>query len=366
MDRQTQLLAAAREQGLDLLALVVGANLFYLTGLPFHAGERLTIALLRTDGRGAGFVLPAMEAARVEQTSLIPFTLYPWDDSQPAREALARCVGGLGGNQARVGIESGLMRVFELRALEGAIGRAEFVDAGGVFSSLRRVKDVHELEIMQEAARMIDLSLEKLLPRIKIGMTEREVAGMWMVEILATGAEGLSFESIVASGPNAASPHHTPGDRRLAEGDLLILDGGARHKGYASDITRTVAVGKVSDQCRRIYEVVKGGNAAGRGAVMPGVTGHQIDAAARKVIEDAGYGKEFLHRTGHGLGLDVHEPPYIAPGEKFPLPIGAVFTIEPGVYVNGVAGVRIEDDVVVTQGGGRSLTEFTRELIEVG
>jgi Xaa-Pro dipeptidase len=215
---------------------------------------------------------------------------------------------------------------------------------------------------MAEAGRMIDASLAGLLPRIKPGLTERQVAAFWLEEMFKVGSEGASFDAIVAAGPDSAFPHHATSNRKLQAGDLVILDGGCRFGGYASDITRTICLGKPNDQQRRIYEVVQAANAAGRAAARVGVTGAQVDAAARKVITDAGYAQYFPHRTGHGLGLDVHEEPYIAGTNTRPLEAGNVFTIEPGVYIENVGGVRIEDDVVLTGDGAKTLTNAPREL----
>jgi Xaa-Pro dipeptidase len=362
MSRFDRLISEMRRQKTDAVILVPGTNLRWLTGMPFHAGERLTAAVITAAG-DAGFVLPAMEAQRVKGASPVPFRLYPWDDNQPAAAAMGGCAADLSLAGKAIAVEHLAMRVFELRAIEAAAPRAVFVDAQQLFAPLRVVKDQQEISLMRAAAEMIDASLEKLLPQIRPGLSEREIASRWVIEILRTGAESPAFECIIASGPNAAFPHHGTGDRELQVGDLLVLDGGARHGGYASDITRTVMIGEPTEQQKRIYEVVKAANEAGRRAGRPGVSGRAVDAAARKVIEDAGFGEHFMHRTGHGLGMDVHEEPYIAPANDQPLPVGCVFTIEPGVYVNGVGGVRIEDDVTLTEGGAESLTRSGRDLI---
>ena len=362
MDRLTRLRTEMKVQAVDAVVVTAGTNLRYVTTLAYHAGERLALAVFPREGEPA-FVLPAMEAERVRANSTVPFRLYPWSDAEAADAALRRCATDLGLAGKRVGIEHLSMRVFELRALEQAAGGLVFVDAAPLFNSLRVVKDQSELAAMREAARMIDVSLAALLPRIRGGMTEREVAAAWVQEILNTGSEGTSFDCIVASGTNGAFPHHTTGGRKLERGDLVILDGGCRHEGYASDITRTVAIGKPREELVRMYEAVKSANAAGCAASRPGVTGKTIDAAARKVIADAGFGAAFLHRTGHGLGLDVHEAPYIAADQETPLPAGCVFTVEPGVYVQGVGGVRIEDDVALTPNGHEILTKSPREVL---
>lgn len=363
MTRFEKLLSIARRAGVDAIAVVPGTNLRYLTGVYYHAGERLSIAIFHTDGR-CGFVLPEMDAARTKRECSIPFALYPWNDAQPSQQALARLVSDLGLAGKTVAVEQGVMRVFELMALQEA-GVTITPDATPLFSELRIVKDVAELAIMRQAADMIDDALKGLLPRLRPGLTERQVAALWLKEIFDRGAEAAAFEFIIASGPNASSPHHGTGDRVLEKGDMVILDGGARHNGYNSDITRTVALGRPWDLSRRIYDVVLAANTAGRNAARPGITGRELDAITRKVIEDAGFGPQFMHRTGHGLGMDIHEPPYIASGNAEPLPLGSVFTIEPGIYLAGQTGVRIEDDVVLTREGGVCLTQSPRELIEI-
>lgn len=362
-DRHTRLTSAAREQGLAAVAVVPGPNLRYLTGLDFHQGKRLTVALFPADGGEPGFVLPAMETARVRARSRVGLRLYPWGHDEQPDGALQRCLADLGLTGGSVAVEHTTMRVFELRALEAAAPDLRFEDATPLLMDLRMVKDAEELGAMEQAAQKIETALRAILPRIRPGVTEREIAALWTQEILATGSDGPSFPLAVAGGPNGAFPHHENGDRPFAPGDLIVLDGGALVDGYASDITRTVALGEPGPELRRIYDLVREANAAGRAAARPGATGHEIDAAARGVIERGGYGERFLHRTGHGLGLEIHEPPYIAVGSHDPLPEGATFTIEPGIYVEGLGGVRIEDDVVLTADGARSLTGFERDLI---
>jgi Xaa-Pro dipeptidase len=362
MDRLKRLIAEMTKHSVEAVVVTAGTNLRYLTTLAYHSGERLALAIVTREGE-AGFVLPAMEAERVRTSSTVPFWLYPWSDAEPAQAALGRCMTELGLAGKRIAIEHLSMRVFELRAIENAARGATFVDAAPLFDALRVVKDSTELAAMRVAARMIDQALAALLARVKPGLTEREVAALWIQEILRTGSEGSAFECIIASGPNGAFPHHTTGGRKLERGDFVILDGGCRHEGYASDITRTVALGKPREELVRMYDVVKQANAAGCAASRPGATGKSIDAAARKVITDAGYGPHFLHRTGHGLGLDVHEEPYIAADQQGPLPPGCVFTIEPGLYAQGLGGVRIEDNVALTPSGHEILTRSPRDLV---
>jgi Xaa-Pro aminopeptidase len=195
-----------------------------------------------------------------------------------------------------------------------------------------------------------------------IGITELEVAEIWLAAIRASG-HAPSFDLAVGSGPNGANPHHTNGTRQLQSGDLVVLDGGVFVDGYASDITRTIAVGQPNAEAVRIYELVREANAAGRAACTAGTTGEAIDQAARAIIEAGGYGPQFIHRTGHGLGIEIHEPPFIVGGSHEPLRPGTTFTVEPGIYLPGVVGVRIEDDMVITEDGAESLTSFPRELL---
>jgi Xaa-Pro dipeptidase len=362
-DRIDKLGAALRNSGMAALAIVPGANLRYLAGLDMHMNERLTVAFFPAEGQPA-VVLPALEAPRAQAQARLPMRFYTWDDAEGPYAALRRCTGDLGLDGKRIGVEYTTMRVLELRGIEQS-AEVQAEDATPLLASLRMVKDASELAAMREAARIVEQALRAALEQARVGMPERELAAIWDAEMRAAGGE-RTFTTIAASGPNSANPHHTSGERTLQPGDLVILDGGAFYDGYQSDITRTVAVGQPSDEARRIYELVQAANAAGRAAAaQPGATGESIDQAARKVIEDGGYGQYFLHRTGHGLGMEVHEPPYIVGGSRDPLPAGATFTIEPGVYVEGVGGVRIEDDVIVTADGAESLTSFERDLIIV-
>lgn len=355
-----QLRAAMHEAGLKTMALVPGANLQYLLGLSLHGSERLAILFVPHTGPLA-MVLPALEQPRAAAEAQAEIRFYPWQDADGFGAALTRCAADLdlGG---RLGIEYGAMRVFELRAIE-AVATVEAEDASALLSDLRMVKDAAELRAMRAAVQAVETGLRAAIDALQPGVSEREIAEVWEQAMRAAGSEGPSFTTIVASGPNSANPHHTTGDRRLRDGDLIILDGGARVGGYISDITRTVALGAPSAEARRMYEVVQAANEAGRAAAVPGASGAAIDAAARQVIAAAGYGEYFVHRTGHGIGIETHEPPYLHSASATPLPMGATFTIEPGVYVAGVGGVRIEDDVVLTVRGAESLTTFERALI---
>lgn len=367
-NRISQMRTTLRAADCAALAVVPGASLRYLTGLALHGYERLIMLLLPAHADGGALVLPALEHTRVaallEQHNL-PITCYPWQDQQGPAEALAAATAQVlaGAAQPLIAVEHLVMRVMELRVLEAALPSLRTTDATPLLARQRMVKDAAELAAMREAVRIIEAALQDLLPAIKLGVTERELAAQWRAAVLAHGAEEEAFPCIVASGPNSANPHHHNSTRAFAAGDLIILDGGAVYQGYVSDITRTVALGDPGTQARQIYALVQAANAAGRAAVQPDATGAAIDAAAREVIVAGGYGEQFIHRTGHGLGMEAHEAPNIVAGSTAPLPIGATFTVEPGIYVPGLGGVRIEDDLVVTAEGGESLTTFPRDLL---
>jgi len=215
---------------------------------------------------------------------------------------------------------------------------------------------------MRRAVAIVEAALAETMAGLKPGQTERQVAADLQVALLRQGTESPPFQPIVVSGPNGALPHAIPGDRPIRSGDMVTIDCGASWNGYVSDITRNLAVGAVDPDLLAIHQIVREANAAGRAAARPGVPAEEVDHAARDVIARAGFGDFFVHRTGHGLGLEIHEPPYIVEGNAEPLQVGMTFTIEPGIYVPGLGGARIEDDVVITEDGAESLTRFPREL----
>lgn len=365
IDRITRMTEALQAANLGGVALMPDANLQYLTGLHFHPGKRLNLAIFPADGADPALVLPTMELNQARNSTDLPFRFFDWADADGPAAALTAALAAVYGPALRdrpLAIEYAVMRVAELRALEAAAPGLQTVDAGPLFTRLRQAKDSAELALIEEAVRILEVGLHNALEQLRPGMSERAFSRILTEAIIDAGADAESFANLVASGPNGANPHHNNGDRVLQPGDLVIIDCGARYKGYISDITRTVAIGEPSAEARAIYDLVLQANAAGRAACDPESTGAAIDAAARRVIADAGYGDYFIHRTGHGFGLDVHEPPYIMAGNDAPLPIGSTFTIEPGIYLPGKLGVRIEDNIVITPDGARVLTAFPREL----
>lgn len=342
------------------LALIPGANLHYLTGLSFHLMERPVIGLFRPD-QTPRLVLPELERAKAEAAP-VELELFSYDETEGASlNALQSATAGL--DLPQVAVEPLRMRYYELHLLQQSLPGTSIVAADGALSLLRLTKSPAEVQAMQRAAEIAEQALAETIPLIRIGMSERELASELSLQLLRAGSEPETpFSPIVASGPNAAFPHAVASDRALAAGETLLLDWGATHDGYISDITRTFSIGPLEAELARVHRIVVEANSAGRAAVRPGATCGQIDAATRAVIEAAGYGEYFIHRTGHGIGMEPHELPNVRSGEATALVPGMTFTVEPGIYLPGRGGVRIEDDMVVTEQDGLSLTHYPREL----
>jgi len=364
--RLNKLGAALGEAGLQALALNPGPSLTYFTGLQFLLGERPVVALFTPEATPA-LVLPQLEAGKLEE---LPYEVRPFtygEDPDMWGAVFKDAMQAAGLSAGRIGVEPGVLRFLELSLLQAAAPQAQFVPADEAISALRLCKDADELAAMREAAGIAQRALEATLPLVKLGMSEQELANELVVQLLRAGSgPKLPFSPIVAAGPNSADPHAFPTTRPLASGELLLIDWGASYKGYFSDITRVFALGEVEAELVKIHQITAQANAAGRAAARPGVSCGEVDHAARQVIEKAGYGEYFTHRTGHGLGIEIHEPPFIRGGNPMLLQPGMTFTIEPGIYLPGRGGVRVEDDVVVTSDGLESLTDLSRELIQVG
>jgi Xaa-Pro dipeptidase len=365
-ERISRLGRLMQEHGLDAVALNPGPTFLCLTSLSFHLMERPVVALFAPD-RQPWLVLPEFERTKAE-AGPVDFRLATYEEDETSRQrAFEQAATGFGLDAIRVGVEPLRLRVLELRLLEAAAPKAQFVSGEDALIPVRASKDESELNAMRKAVEIAETALEAALARVRVGMTERELAGELTIQLLQAGSEPeLPFSPIVAFGPNSALPHGLPGERKLQQGDLLLVDWGANHRGYISDITRTFSVGAPDREFERIYKIVQEANHAGRSAVRPGVACSAVDDAARSVITDAGYADFFTHRTGHGIGLDVHEPPYIRSDNPERLVPGMTFTVEPGIYLAGRGGVRIEDDVLVTSDGGQTLTSLPRELRIIG
>jgi Xaa-Pro dipeptidase len=353
MDYTTRM-TALDALSVDAVALVPGANMTYFTGLHMHLSERPTVALLGRETRA--IIAPSVEVPAVRDRGL---EVFAWDDADGFEGAFKAALETL--KLERIGVDGGTMRVFEYLAL-GHAGAEQLTDVGGDLLALRARKAPEEIAAIREAIRLSEAALAEAMDGVSIGMTEREIADRIDAALKAHGSDGPAFETLVQAGPNSAVPHGRVNQRPLGSNDFLLIDFGGTHQDYPADITRTFCLGTSSDEMRVIYEAVLAANRAAIDAIRPGVSAGEIDRAARDVIDAAGYGEYFIHRTGHGLGLEVHELPQIAPGVETPLETGNVFTVEPGIYVPGLGGVRIEDNVVVTDVGVEVLTSYPREL----
>ncbi len=262
----------------------------------------------------------------------------------------------------KLGVEEGYMTVASYAGYERALP-CELVHAQALMTRLRAAKDADEVAVMTRAQRIAEAALEEILGFITPGLTEREIAARLVYEMLRLGADRMSFDPIVVSGPNGSLPHGTPGERKVGRGDFITMDFGCVVEGYCSDMTRTVALGPPTDEMRTVYHLVLEAQGAGIAAARAGVPGKAIDAAARAVIGQAGYGAYFGHGFGHSLGIEVHEPPNASATEERLMPVGAVISAEPGIYLPGRFGVRIEDTLLLTETGSVNLMKAPKELL---
>jgi Xaa-Pro aminopeptidase len=357
----------AEEVGLDLLVLTPGSDLRYLSGYHAHAMERLTALVVPR--RGEPFlVVPRLEAPMVgaSPAGALDLEVLAWDETDDAFALLARAATGrLGSPPARVAVGS---RTWAEHALgvQRALPGSALELAGPVLDRLRMVKTRAEIEELAAAGAAIDRVHARMAELLRVGRTEVEVGADIAAAILAEGHVAVDF-TIVGSGPNGASPHHELSDRVVEAGDLVVVDiGGELPSGYRSDCTRTYVVGGEADaETAEWYAVLQEAQRAACAAVRPGIAAQEVDAVARRVITDAGWGERFIHRTGHGIGLDTHEAPYIVAGNDLPLVPGMAFSVEPGIYLAGRCGARIEDIVVCTDDGVRSFNAGSHELVHL-
>lgn len=364
--RLSKLNESLHSSGLEALALNPSPSLVYLTGLHFHLMERPVVVFFTTD-RAPVIVLPELEMLKVKT---LPFEVkaFPYGEDPSKWEAVFRqALGSLGLDGKRIGVEPRALRLLEYQYVRAGAPKADFPDASDVVSRLRVHKDSDEAAAMRRAVQIAQSALEATIPLVKIGMTEQELASELVMQLLGHGSQSeMVFTPIVSGGPNSANPHAVPSGRKLQPGDLLVVDWGAASGGYISDLTRTFAVGEVEAEYQKIHRIVQEANAAGRAAARPGVPCAAVDIAARTVIERAGYGQYFTHRTGHGIGMEGHEDPYMRGDNMQVLEPGMAFTVEPGIYLPGRNGVRIEDNVIITETGADCLSDMQREIRVVG
>jgi Xaa-Pro dipeptidase len=367
LDRLEQVRKQLHEHQLDCLALVPGFNLRYITGIDFMLLERPIIVFIPSKASESPVVvIPELEAANWRHLAPFEAQLFPWTDQAGPDDAMRQAAHTLHGVRT-LGVEHLRMRVLEADLIGRFMPEIRVLKGETVLNPLRLHKGELELASHRKAVRVCEAALEEVVSNLSPGETERQICSRLTSVILKHGGESTPIEALVLSGPNSGSPHGRSSERQVARGDILLFDFVTTVNGYYADITRTFVVGrKPNERMVSVYNAVKAANAAGRAAVKPGVTCQDVDRAARQVLVNAGLGPNFTHRTGHGLGLDVHEEPGIVEGNEMRLEEGMVFTIEPGSYIEGWGGVRIEDDVVVTKTGYECLTTFDRELRIIG
>ncbi len=362
INRIEALASQLAQRGLDWVALNPGPSLRYLTGLSFHLMERPVVVLVGASGQ-VKVILPELECAKVANLPFKAEIITFGDDPATWQKLYEKALSDISTHLLRVGVEPTRLRFLELDLLRQALPKAEFVDGSAALAGLRMRKVDDELRAMRQAAIIAQNALLNTLETVKPGQSELQISAELMVQLFRAGSDaGLPFAPIVSTGPNSANAHASPTDRVLQEGDMLLIDWGASFEGVLSDITRTFFCGEPNKEMKQIADLVEKANAAARQGGRAGMPAGEVDRLARDVIAAGGYGEFFTHRTGHGLGMEAHEPPYIYQGNPFILEPGMVFTIEPGIYLPGKYGVRIEDDVVVEAGGLRSLTDLPRKV----
>ena len=361
--RRRTLLSLMAQSDLDGIALNPGPSLKYLTDLNFHLMERPFLLLISRDGK-AVLVHPELESSKLND-SKIDLKGYAYGENpEKWNRVFSTAIHDLNINGKKIGVEPTHIRYLELQFLYHAAPDSKIIAANMVLDNLRIKKDSSEKKDMRRAAIIAQKAIKSTIPYIKPGVTEKEIALELSMQLLREGSEpGFAFSPAVVAGPNSAKNHTGPGDRPIQNGDLVLIDWGAKYNGYNSDITRTFAVGELDPELIKIYQTVQAANDQGKNIARPGIAAGDVDKAARRVIELEGYGPYFFHRTGHGLGMEVHEPPYIFSENDIILEEGMVFTVEPGIYIDGRGGVRIEDDIIITDQGCESLTDFPRDLL---
>jgi Xaa-Pro aminopeptidase len=357
-ERLARAAAAAADRGVDALLITPSRDYAYLLGYTAPAMERLTCLVIPADGQ-ASLLLPRLEEplARHELGELADaLEIIAWDETDDPVRMVQRLVG----TALRVAVQDQMWARFALR-LRAALDPAQLVEAGPTMAALRIVKSEEEIVRLREAAAAADGVMRAITDERLSGRTELDVSHRIRELLAAAGHDGDTF-AIVASGPNAASPHHQPGERVIAEGDAIVLDLGGVRAAYCSDTSRTAFVGAPPAEFAALYAVLRDAQAAACAAVRPGVPAAAVDAAARNIITEAGYGEAFVHRTGHGIGMETHEEPYIVASNQEPLVAGNAFSVEPGIYIRGTWGARIEDIVVCTPDGAERLNTSPTEL----
>jgi Xaa-Pro aminopeptidase len=343
----------------ELMVLFPSSNMRYLSGFYDEPGERMLFLIVPSHGKST-FLVPELYEQQVRQVS--PFIhVRAWKDSEDPRALLEESLTTGARKPTRVLVDDGMWASFYLM-LQSVLPDAQFSLVSRLMRTLRMMKSGEEIGLLRKAGSIADRAFEALIGTSIEGMSEISLAA-WIEEAMReNGAEGIAFETLVSSGPNSALPHHRAGGRKIRRGDVVVLDYGCRVGGFCSDITRTVVCGKPSKEVQDVYRIVKEAQETAVKGILPGTEAQAIDRLARGVIEKSGYGAHFIHRTGHGIGIDVHEEPYLVEGNPLLLQEGMSFSVEPGIYLQGKFGIRIEDIVVITGKKADRINKSTHEL----
>lgn len=355
--RCARLQSIMAEQSVDCFLASPSSDMLYLSGCPLKPGSRMAV-LAVPQGGDPVFIVPTLEAPNLAGLGSA-FDVRPWADPQDPVVLLKDIIGERG--NLTFAISDQLWTTYLLQ-IQGRFPEARFIPGSKLLHEMRIIKAPEELDLLAKVSAMADRVFQKVTSLKIEGLTEAQLETQLGILMLEEGLESLDFR-IIASGENGAAPHHFSGDRRIRWGDPVVMDFGGTYRGYYSDTTRTVCAGDASTEFRTVYEVVRRAQEAGIEAAQPGVPASAVDFAARSIIEEAGYGNYFIHGTGHGIGLDIHEDPPVNKNSSTVLEPGMAFTVEPGVYLPGRFGVRIEDVVVMTPQGAKRLNQSTKELI---
>ena len=355
-----KLISILDNQDLDALALVPGSNFRYATGGNFNLMERPTLLIVSKTCRPIA-ILPVLEVESFAQLN-IDADIVEWQDSDGYQSAFDKGFNKLG-SISKIGVEGQRMRVFEMQAIENSLPNIKIVNAQKLISKMRLIKDHQEIEHLRQAVKIAESALTDTIKFVTVNKTEIEIKNFLIQQLYQHGAEDIAFDPIVLAAENSALPHgHSRNDYHISEDDCLLFDFGATVNGYHSDITRTFFVGSASDEYKNIYAAVLKANQIGKKISKPKLTLHDLDDQVLNSLCDSGYEDLIVHKTGHGLGMDVHEDPYVMRNNQEVLEAGMVITIEPGLYKQGSLGVRIEDNILITDSGCESLTSFSRDL----
>jgi len=361
-ERAEKLVEVLTRKGIDGFIFCVSVNMYYFTGLYDFQSERLMVLFVPSEGDPV-FLVPYLHYEQICATTWLKIeNIYSWSDEEDPFEKLASIIKEKKLSNSKIAIDDTFRGDF-LLALQENLPQVKFVSGGKLIGILRRVKSNYEKDIMMYLGNIHDKVLKKAISAIQVGVSELKIAHIFIDAFEELGAICAGLIPIVASGPNSAQPLYRATEKLFADGESVVIEFDGIWKYYRSDMTRTVFVGNPPEEYLKVYNIVRKAQEIGVQSVKPGRTCEEIDQIVRKVIEDEGYGQYFIHRTGHGIGLEVHEEPYIIEGNKLVLEPGMTFSIEPGIYIPGKYGVRIEDCVIVTEKGSESFTHLTHDLI---